>query len=134
MRSSVMKAAHTQHLGVVTTASLIQRSCWWPNLFADVNAYIGQCEKCALLRPIKLKEEHTWPDSELWERLHADWAYDEEVGEILVVVDAGSGWIEAFPRSNRATKGVMEALQALFGRFGMPRTFVTDNGMELVAR
>ena len=47
-----------------------------------------------------------WPEAEVWERLHMGWGYVKDHGNILVMADAGSSWIEAFPVGNRTSKTV----------------------------
>ena len=61
-----------------------------------------------------------------------DWAYIQEVGNILIIVDAGSGWIEAFQCGDRPTEKDIHCLSAIFGRFGAPHTLVSDNAKEII--
>ena len=58
------------------------------------------------------------------------WAYIQEVGNLLIIVDAGSGWIEAFICGDRPTEKVIHCLSAIFGRFGVPHTLVSDNAKK----
>ena len=62
-----------------------------------------------------------------------DWGYAKDQGNILVIVDAGSGWIEAFPAVNRTSQTVKVYLSQIFAEFGIPRTLVSDNGPEFVS-
>ena len=62
-----------------------------------------------------------------------DWGYVKYQGNILVIVDAGSGWIEAFPAGNRTSQTVKVHLSQIFARFGIPRIFVSDNGPEFLS-
>ena len=62
-----------------------------------------------------------------------DWGYVKDQGNILVIVDAGSGWIEAFPAGKRTSETVKIDLSQSFARFGIPRTLVSDNGPEFVS-
>ena len=48
----------------------------------------------------------TWPKADVWERLHMDWGYIKDQGNIIENVDEGSGWIEAFPAGNRTSETV----------------------------
>ena len=45
----------------------------------------------------------------------------KDQGNILVVADAGSGWIEAFPVVNRTSERVKVYLSKMFARFGLPK-------------
>ena len=78
------------------------------------------------------KAVSTWPEAEVWERLSMDWGYVKDQGNILVIVDARSGWIEAFPAGNRTSQTVKVHLSQIFARFGIPRILVSDNGPEFV--
>ena len=55
-------------------------------------------------RPSLGKTVSTWPEADVWKRLHMHWCYVKNQGKILVNVDAGSGWIEAFPREEEHQK------------------------------
>ena len=63
-----------------------------------------------------------------------NWAYiqDGEVGNFLIIVDAGFGWIEAFICGDRPTEKVIHCLSAIFGRFGVPHTLASDNAKEFI--
>ena len=67
-----------------------------------------------------------------WERLHIDWAYIQEVGNFLIIVDVGSGWIEAFMCGDWSTEKVIHCLSATFGRFGVAHTLVSDNAKDFI--
>ena len=49
-------------------------------------------------RPSLGKTVSTWPEADFRERLNMGWGFFKDQSNILVIVDAGSGWIEAFPR------------------------------------
>ena len=46
----------------------------------------------------------------------------------LVIIDAGSKWIEMFPAQSSTTKTIIQHLKALFAQFGLPDIIATDNG------
>ena len=84
-------------------------------------------------RPSLGKTVSTWPEADVWEQFHMDWGYVKDQSNILVIVDAGSGWIEAFPAGNRTSETVKIYLSQIFARFGIPKTLVSDNGPEFVS-
>ena len=43
------------------------------------------------------KTVSTWSEAEVREKVHMDWGYVKDQCNILVIKDAGSGWIKAFP-------------------------------------
>ena len=79
------------------------------------------------------KTVSAWPEADVWERLHMDWGYVKNHANILVMVDADSGCIEAFPAGNRTSETDKVYLSQIFARFGIPKTSVSDNGPEFVS-
>ena len=74
---------------------------------------------------------HTWPkENTPLTRVHIDWAYWRGQGNILVVVDSMSGWLEAVLCKDRETSTVINCLRDIFTRFGIPCTIVADKGPE----
>ena len=106
---------------------------WWPGISKDVLRYVSKCKECQENRPSLGKTVYTWPEAEIWERLHMYWGYVTDQGSILVIVDAGLDWIEAFPAGNRTSQIVKVHLSQIVARFGIPRILVSDNGPEFVS-
>ena len=46
----------------------------------------------------------------------------------LVIIDAGSKWIEVFPVQSSTAKITIQHLKTLFAQFGLPDIITTDNG------
>ncbi|XP_064486429.1 uncharacterized protein LOC135398834 isoform X2 [Ornithodoros turicata] len=69
----------------------------------------------------------SWPTAP-WHRLHADFAGPFKGHMFLIVMDAHSKWPEVFIMGKTTTKHTIEKLHELFSRFGIPESFVTDNG------
>ena len=84
-------------------------------------------------RPSLRKTVSTWPEADVWVRLHMDWGYVKDQGNTLVIVDAGSGWIEVFPAGKRTSETVKKYLSQIFARFEIPKTLLSDNGPEFVS-
>ena len=133
-RKDVFNDSHTLHTGIQSTINRIMLSSWWPSLRSDVRKWIQLCPECSKLRPSTEKQLNSWPRNEVFERLHADWCYIPEVGNILVVVDSASGWIECSHPQSRTTSNVIDTLTSIFSRFGVPKYLVTDNAPEFTSR
>ena len=59
-----------------------------------VEDMVRVCETCAKGRFHSRDVTHSWPKDELpWSRVHMDWAYKKDIGNILVVADSHSGWL-----------------------------------------
>ena len=132
MRNIVTERAQDTHHGVQATKNMVNLTSWWPGVGKDVEKFISACTECAKIRPRTEKSNDTWPDAQTWERLYMDWAYIQEVGNILIIVDADSGWIKAFISGNRPTEKVIHCLSTLFERFGIPHTLVSDNAKKCI--
>ena len=50
-----------------------------------------------------------------------------------VVVNSHFKWMEVFPMTSTTTNATIEALRALFARYGLPHELVRDNGPQFVA-
>ena len=105
----------------------------WPGITQDVQNIVGKCMNCQMNRPSLRQTVSTWPKADVWERLHKDWGYVKDQGNILVIVDAGSDWIEVFPAKNRTSETVKVYLIQIFENIGIPKILVSDNGLEFVS-
>ena len=90
---------------------------WWPGITQDVQYFVSNGKNCEMNRPNLGKTVYTWPQADIWEKLHMDWVYVKDQGNILVSVEAGFGWIEAFPAGNRTSETVKVYLSQIFARF-----------------
>lgn len=68
-----------------------------------------------------------------FERLNADWCHIDGIGNVLVVVDSGSWWIDAFRHKERTSENVISSLREICFKFGVQRVFVTDNAAEFTS-
>ena len=114
LRHLVLAKAHEKHLGKNATEASVRMIAWWPGITQDVQHFVSKCKNCQLNRPSLGKTVSTWPEADVWERLHMDWGYVKDQRNILVIVDAGSGWIEAFPAGNRTSETVKIYLSQIF--------------------
>jgi transposase InsO family protein len=134
LRKDVFNSCHQLHTGIHSTTSRIKLTSWWPTLGKDVRLWIRSCPTCSKLRPSFSKQLNSWPVCSPFERIHADWCHIPDIGNLLVIVDAASGWIETSLPQQRTTTNVIDSLSAVFSRFGVPKYIVTDNGAEFISR
>ena len=131
----IFEVAHQTHNGVDATLRLIQREFFWPAMRAHIESFVKNCHECRRVRFGAADTTHSWPkDTKPWSRIHMDWAHHAAIGDILVIVDATSGWLEAAVCRNRRTEIVIEHLRACFARFGVPYCLVSDNAPEFVSQ
>ena len=106
LRHLVLAKVHETHPGKNATEASVRMIAWWPGITQDVQHFVSKCKNCQLNRPSLGKTVSAWPEADVWERLHIDWGYVKYQGKILVIVNAGSGCIEAFPTGNRTSETV----------------------------
>ena len=132
-QKQVLDKIHEVHSGVAAMQELVKKSAWWPGITNDVKLFVQKCAECTLKKPRIVDNTHKWKDCDPWERLHMDWLYSSTHGEVLIIADAGSGWLEAFQCKDRASSTVIECLREIFSRFGVPTLLVSDNAKEFVS-
>ena len=134
VRKDAFNDSHSLHTGVNSTINRIKLSSWWPSLSTDVRKWIKDCPECCQLRPSTTKQLNPWPKNDVFERVHCDWCHIPDVGDILVIVDSASGWIECSLPQSRTSSNVIDTLSSIFCRFGVPKFLVTDNAPEFTSQ
>ena len=132
MQNIIIERTHDTQPGIQATKNMVNIRSWWPGVGKDVAKFLSGCSECEKSRTGTQKSIDTWPDAQPWERLHVDWAYIQEVGNIFIIVDAGFGWIEAFLCGDRPMEKIIHCQSAIFGRFGVPHTLDSDNAKEFI--
>ena len=108
---------------------------WWPKLDTDIEHFLKDCTGCQESREKEVEVPlFSWTlPSEVWSRIHIDFA-GPFLGKMwLIVVDARSKWLEIIPTHGTTTQTTIKHLQELFSRFGYPHTIVSDNGPQLTS-
>ena len=135
-RRRVLELAHEGHQGVVRTKQRLRSSVWWPGIDREAEKLCSECDVCVRVSapnppaPLTMSKMPQTP----WEFLAVDLLGPLPNGQsIIVLVDYYSRYIEAaFLRSTSAEK-VVEFLDTVFSRFGMPKALRSDNGPQFVS-
>ena len=110
---------------------IMQNDFFWPRMRTYVDSSIRNCFTCSSQRFSSPNITHTWPKEQSpGQRIHMDWGYTKTSGEVLIVVDAFSGWLEAVPCRNRQAATIITCLRRMFSQFGIPTSLVCDNAKE----
>ncbi len=129
-RQQILDELHETHPGIAKMKSLSRSYVWWPNICADLEAKVKACEECQSSRPtppVAPLHPWEWPQRP-WLRLHLDYAGPFLGRMFLILVDAHSKWIEAFPVQSATSAQTIEKLRNVFATHGLPERVVTDNG------
>lgn len=129
-RGKLLALLHEGHPGISKMKGLARSYVWWPNIDADLEAQVKQCNQCQINQPFPPAvpmHPWEWPEHP-WERIHLDYAGPFLGKMFLVVIDAHSKWMEIEVVSSATTQTTVEHLRTMFARFGLPKVIVTDNG------
>ena len=129
MRKEFMSLAHSSHIGLGGCLRRLRECMFWPGMSAQMKDFVGQCDVCLTHRDSQVQEpllQHEVP-SRPWAKVAADICFHSGRA-LLVVVDYFSNFIEVDSLSSETSKSVIRSLVAIFSRFGVPDTLVTDNG------
>ena len=97
LRHLVLAKALDTHPGKNATEKTLRLIARWPSITQNFHHFVSKCKSCEINRSIFGKTVSMEPESDVWERLPMDWAYVKDQGNILVIVDAGSGLIKLSP-------------------------------------
>lgn len=132
LQAQVLKQAHSTHMGIVKTKSILRSYVWWPNIDKDVEKMVKNCESCMLhsTSPPKVPAM-SWPvPYRPWSRIHLDYAGPIRKLLILIMLCAKSKWIEAFVTKEATAGFTIKKLEEIFARFGLPDSIVSDNSPQ----
>ncbi len=142
LRSRVLQMAHEGHLGVVKVKQRCRDTVWWPHIDPDVEELVRNCACCLLSgktgQPATAPLTPTpWPSSP-WEHIQVDLCGElhgapAHARYLLVVHDLHSKWPEVFQLSSISAHSIIDRLDNLFGRWGLPSVVTTDNGPQFAS-
>ncbi len=99
LRNSILQDLHSCHLGVHKMKSLARQTVWWPELNADISAFVSKCARCLFKKPsVKTSNWNTWPLTYMpWQKIHADYCGPFlKHCYALILIDSYSKWPEVF--------------------------------------
>ena len=133
LRSRALTLAHEGHLGIVGTKQHLRTKVWWPGMDRAAEKYCKSCHGCQItsrpdapepLRPTTLPEGP-------WQALAVDLPGPLPSKHlILVAVDYYSRYYEYEVLTSTTTDKVIDSLENMFSRHGLPMTLRSDNGPQ----
>ena len=132
-RSRTLALAHEGHLGIVNTKLNLRSKVWWPNIDKAAERFVRSCHACQTVakpeppEPLRSSELPPGP----WQDLATDLLGPLPTGDsILVVVDYFSRYYEICPMRSTTASVVIDKLDEVFARHGLPVTIKSDNGPQ----
>lgn len=135
LRNQILIELHKSHLGIVKTKSLARSYIWWPKINDDIELLIRKCQPCQLTQvsPEKSALIPWQPATQVWSRIHIDYAGPINKFYLLVIVDSFSKWTEVFKTKEMTSEFTISKLRDCFCRFGLVDYIVSDNGRQFTS-
>ena len=129
MRKELMEKTHASHIGIEGCLRQARETPYWPRMTTELREYISKCDVCLSHRNDQRKEEFV---ARPWAKVAVDLCeFDSRV--LLVVCDYFSNFMEVVRLSSITSRAIIKELKAIFARFGVPDTLVTDNGPQFLS-
>ena len=142
LQPRVLSMAHEGHLGIVKVKQRCREVVWWPGIDGDVEAMVRDCTACLVSGktgppPAPPLQPLQWPAGP-WEHIQMDICGElrgvpHHQRFLIVAYDLYSKWPEAVSTGSVTTQAVIDFLEVLFARWGMPTTITTDNGPQFIS-
>lgn len=134
-QTTVLEEIHSSHMGIVRMKSLARSYVWWPSINKDIENFVANCNSCASYRqsPEIAELKHGPWEEQPWTRVHIDFFGPLFSYNFFVIIDSTTKWIECFPMHNITSELTIKKLREIFGRFGLPKYIVSDNGTRVSA-
>lgn len=137
LRKRILKLAHIGHPGIERTKQRIRGKVWWPNVDKEVEKAVKSCLECQLVsnsappEPMSVRELPQQP----WQVLAMDMLGPLPSGDsVLVVIDLYSRYRITEILRTTTTDDIIERLEKVFMRLGLPAVLVSDNARNFSSR
>jgi transposase InsO family protein len=125
----VLEELHAGHIGSTHMKQLARSYVYWYNIDDDIERKVATCVTCQHNAHMPPSEAiRPWPHANIWSRLHIDFCGPVDGYMIMVMVDAGSKYLDAVPMRSANTTETIRALRTLMATHGLVVTVVSDNG------
>lgn len=128
LRMQTLRLLHSAHLGIEKTRMRARELYYWPGLSTEIEKFISGCRICEKFRrknqkePLQQHSEPMYP----WEQVAID-IFDYGGLSYLAIVDSYSGWLCSEKLKNKSINEVINVLEGLFTKFGIPTEIRSDN-------
>ena len=136
LRKRVLDIAHSTHMGITKTKSLLKSKVWWPKINDDIEIMIKSCIPCISMTPTK-KEPMRFIDFPMagpWQQVHVDICGPYQTGEyVLGIIDVSTRWPDLHVINNTSSETIVRKLKNTFSTHGYPEIMITDNASNFVS-
>ena len=130
LQRQTLEKIQTGHQGVQRCRLRANISVWWPGISHQVENMVKQCPTCT--RDFTPRKEPMIPTrlpQYPWQKIGTD-LFQFKNATYLLVVDYFSRYPEVQKLASTTSSSVIAALKAIFSRFGIPETVISDNSPQ----
>ena len=136
LRPRALALAHEGHLGIVGTKQKLRTKVWWPGMDKAADRHCRSCHGCQMVArpdPPEPLKPTPLPDGP-WRDLAVDLMGPLPSGHhLLVVVDYYSRYYEVVVLQTTTAGKVIDCLDEVFSRHGLPVSLKSDNGPQFAS-
>ena len=130
LQAETLLKLHQGHQGIQRCRLRAQSSVWWPGISQQIKVFVSQCPECCRdALPSKEPMLPTQLPDYPWQKAGTD-LFVLKGATYLLVVDYYSRFPEVIQLRKTTSQSVINALKAVFARYGIPETLVSDNGPQ----
>lgn len=134
LMNRLLQGLHEEHPGIVAMKAIARSYLWWPNLDAEIELMVKNCEVCHSVwkaPPRAPLYSRRWP-TRVWQRVHVDFP-EKDGNSFLGLVDSQSKWIEGTCMTSTSAKSTIDQLRVWFAAYRFPEKVVSDNGPQFIS-
>ena len=112
LRNQFLQGLHEEHPGIVAMKAIAWSYLWWPNLDAEIEQMVKNCEVCQSVWKVPPRAPlypWRWP-TRVWQRVHIGFA-EKDGNSFLGLVDSHSKWIEVAHMTSTSAKSTIDQLR-----------------------
>lgn len=137
LQAKCLQLAYEGHLGIVGTKQMLRNKVWWPNMDKNVENYVKSCHACQITGQFSHPEplEPTKLPTGPWQYLAIDLLGPLPSGHfVFVVIDYFSRYYEIDITKDTSSEKMIDSLENMFLRHGLPFSVRSDNGPQFTWR
>ena len=109
LRNRLLRELHGERPAIVAMKAFARRYLWWPNLDAEIQLMVKNCEVCQSVEkapPRAPLYPWRWP-TRVWQRVYIDFP-EKEGNNFPSLVDSHPRWIEVASTTSTSAKSTID--------------------------